>query len=181
MTNRPTILMLCGGLRSSTRIHRALAVLADRLEERGVRTRWFCLGDHPLPILDPAVEPPTTAEWLIQEVAGADAVVVGGPEYHAAPSGGLKNLIDHLTRPLLEDKPVGLVVTAGGDRGGVNALNGLRLIFRSLHADVVPEQAIVTAGDFGPADDLEPGPGSQHLASVADGLVRALHRRRDRS
>jgi len=52
MKNEPTVLILCGGLRPSTRIHRALEALDGMLTKQGIRTRWFCLGDHLNGIVD---------------------------------------------------------------------------------------------------------------------------------
>jgi NAD(P)H-dependent FMN reductase len=42
-----------------------------------------------------------------------------------------------------EGKIVGLVGVSGGRMGAVNALNSLRIVCRSLHAWVVPEQASI--------------------------------------
>ncbi len=55
------------------------------------------------------------------------------------------------------------------------------ILFRSLHADVIADQAIVTGSDFDLQGEVLEGPGAGHLKGIVDGLIRALQRREARS
>lgn len=175
MSDKPKVVLLSGGLKESSKTNIALRVVADALEEAGVETRFVSVGEYPLPMLDPTAEPPATVEWIRQWVAEADGVVVGSPEYHAAPSGALKNMIDYLSYEEVAHKPVGLVAACGGVKGGVNTLNFLRIVFRALHAPVLVEQAIVTASDFD-GDTLTDPDATARLRRLAEAMVRELRR-----
>jgi len=151
-----------------------MRTVAEALAREGVDTTMRCLADLPLPALGLGPAPPEAAE-LLGLLDEADGLVVGSPEYHAAPSGGLKNVIDHFGKDLVKGKPVGLVAVCGSPGGGTNTLNTLRLVFRALHAPVLVEQAIVTEADF--EEELVAAPRALgYLQSVAAGMVRELRR-----
>jgi NAD(P)H-dependent FMN reductase len=174
MPDSKRVVLLSGGVRDDSRINIALNVVAASLEADGVVTDLVSLAGLDLPVLGTAPVPPD-ADDLHQRVAAADAVVAGSAEYHGAPSGGFKNLVDHLTREELRGKPVGLVTVCGAAKGGTNTLNMMRLIFRSLHAPAIVEQAIVTNDDFD-GHDVGDETALAYLRSVAHGLVRELGR-----
>ena len=68
---------------------------------------------------------------------------MGTPEYHGGYSGVLKNAIDLMGFDEFEGKVVGLVGVSGGSMGAAQALQGLRVIGRALHAWVIPQQASI--------------------------------------
>lgn len=81
---------------------------------------------------------------LREEVAGAQGIVLGTPEYHGSFSGVLKNALDLMGFDEFEGKMIGLVGVSGGMMGATSALNSLREIGRSLHTWVIPEQASIS-------------------------------------
>jgi NAD(P)H-dependent FMN reductase len=169
------VVLLSGGRNESSRTQIALKVVAEALEEAGISTRLISVGDFELPMLDPDAAPPEAADEFRRVVREADGLIAGSPEYHSAPSGALKNLLDYLSSSEVAGKPVGLVASSGGDRGGINTLNMLRLIFRSLHAPVLVEQAAVSRSDFEGDQVSRPG-ARKRLHGVAEEMIRELSR-----
>ncbi|MBP0727333.1 NAD(P)H-dependent oxidoreductase [Bacillus sp. RG28] len=85
--------------------------------------------------------------WM-DAIENAEAVIFTTPEYHGGMSGLLKNATDFLGSKHLKDKPVAIIATAGGGKGGINALNNLRIVLRSLYANVIAKQIVIDPNDF---------------------------------
>ncbi|MDM5154819.1 NADPH-dependent FMN reductase [Bacillus sp. DX1.1] len=86
------------------------------------------------------LEAVTKLKKLVKE---ADGVVLCTPEYHNAMSGALKNALDFLSSSEFIHKPVGLLAVAGGGKGGINALNNMRIVARGVYANVIPKQVVL--------------------------------------
>ncbi|WP_099332830.1 NADPH-dependent FMN reductase [Actinomyces minihominis] len=67
----------------------------------------------------------------------ADAIIVGTPIFQASIPGALKNVFDLLPVSALEDKVVGIIVTAGTDKHFLVAEQQLRPILTYMKAQVV--------------------------------------------
>ncbi|MFD3450055.1 NADPH-dependent FMN reductase [Microbacteriaceae bacterium 4G12] len=80
---------------------------------------------------------------LRQIVSEADGVVLCTPEYHNAMSGALKNALDFLGSKEFADKPVALLAVAGGGKGGINALNNMRIVMRGVYANAISKQVVL--------------------------------------
>ncbi|UCZ55154.1 NAD(P)H-dependent oxidoreductase [Bacillus shivajii] len=107
----------------------------------------FDLSEYLLPLFDDSVH---TADNPIvnqfkEKVSKADAYIVITPEYHGGMSGSLKNSLDFLNKSFFKDKPTFLISVAGGGKGGINALNQLRMIMRALQADIESRQLVIDA------------------------------------
>jgi azobenzene reductase len=76
-------------------------------------------------------------------VKKADGVILATPEYHNGMSGALKNALDHLGSEQFHHKPVALLAVAGGGKGGINALNNMRIVARGVYANVIPRQLVL--------------------------------------
>ncbi|QOR67274.1 NAD(P)H-dependent oxidoreductase [Cytobacillus suaedae] len=85
---------------------------------------------------------------LKKAVAQADGVILASPEYHGAMSGALKNALDFLGSDQFAHKPVALLAVAGGGKGGINALNNMRTVGRSLYANVIARQLVLDPPNF---------------------------------
>ncbi|MBE4906833.1 NAD(P)H-dependent oxidoreductase [Bacillus luteolus] len=92
-------------------------------------------------------EVPSVIE-LKEAVAKADGVILASPEYHGAMSGALKNALDFLGSDQFSHKPVALLAVAGGGKGGINALNNMRTVGRSLYANVIAKQLVLDPPNF---------------------------------
>ncbi|WP_163100800.1 NADPH-dependent FMN reductase [Peribacillus alkalitolerans] len=80
---------------------------------------------------------------LKKSVQEADGIILATPEYHSGMSGALKNVLDFLSNEQFAHKPVALLAVAGGGKGGINALNNMRIIGRGLYANVIPKQLVL--------------------------------------
>lgn len=80
---------------------------------------------------------------LRRQVMEADGIILTSPEYHSAMSGALKNALDFLGSEQFSHKPVALLVVAGGGKGGINALNNMRIAGRGVYANVIPKQVVL--------------------------------------
>ena len=121
-----------------------------------------------LPIFNGEKEQFELAEykWLEEKVSKADGIILATPEYHNGMSGALKNALDFLGSQLFFQKPVALLAAAGGGKGGINALNNMRIVARGLYANVIPRQLIVDPDCF----DYE----REELLPEADGLASKM-------
>lgn len=80
---------------------------------------------------------------LRRTIKEADAIVLTTPEYHSGMSGALKNALDFLGSEHFSNKPVALLAVAGGGKGGINALNNMRIVARGLYANAIPRQLVL--------------------------------------
>ncbi|OZM56858.1 FMN-dependent NADH-azoreductase [Lottiidibacillus patelloidae] len=78
----------------------------------------------------------------------ADAFVLTSPEYHNGMSGALKNALDFLGGKQFKHKPTALLAVAGGGKGGMNALQNMRIVMRGVYANTIPKQLILDPPGF---------------------------------
>jgi azobenzene reductase len=109
---------------------------------------------------------------LRRQMQQADGVILCSPEYHGAMSGALKNALDFLSSDQLEHKPVALIAVAGGGKGGINALNNMRTVMRSLHANTIPKQLVLDPPSF--AGDHLTKPAALQVDDVLSELRRYI-------
>lgn len=100
----------------------------------------------------------------------ADAVVLTSPEYHGGMSGALKNALDFLGSEHFSNKPVALLAVAGGGKGGINALNNMRIVSRGLYANAIPKQLVLDPHCF----DYDQNTVKAETANQIDALMREL-------
>lgn len=141
--NRITVVGICGSLRPGSYTHLAVQLALQSAQEAGAQTHLIDLNDYQLGFCDGQTEANADVMKLRREVRGAQGIILGTPDYHGSFSGVLKNALDHLEGKELNGKIIGLISVAGGALGGLDALNGLRAIGRSLHAWVIPQQAVI--------------------------------------
>jgi chromate reductase len=148
--SRLRILAISGSLRSasySSALVRAVGSMApegvEMVESDLVRS---------LPIYNTDLDhddPPTAVVALREAIADADGVLFVTPEYNYALPGGLKNLIDWASRPFgrhcLTGKPVAVVGSSPGRRGGQAAAQYLRTILPMLGANLAGPEVLFPA------------------------------------
>jgi NAD(P)H-dependent FMN reductase len=137
---------ICGSLRDRSYTRSALQVALEGAQEFGVRTDLIDLRDYNLVFCDGNQDKdayPEDVHKLRSEVAAAQGIILGTPNYHGSFSGVLKNTLDLMGFDSFEGKMVGLVGVSGGSRGAADALNSLRAIGRALHAWVAPNQVSI--------------------------------------
>lgn len=168
------VLALCGSLRPYSSTERALTHALSAAAAAGATTELLLLRELTLPFCDGREDPESygaDAARFRAAVIGADALLVGSPEYHGSLSGPLKNALDLLRPDELKGKMVGLLATARGEAGAMNTLNHLRHIFRWMEAWVLPNQVSIPRAQeaFSPEGQvLRPGLGAELNALGAE-------------
>lgn len=105
----------------------------------------------------------------------ADGFIICTPEYHAAISGCLKNALDFISSSHVYGKPAAIFSIAGGGKGGINALNNLRIILRSLYMNVIPEQLVIDSFLFDKEDFMESENYEIAIESIINNLIKNIN------
>lgn len=168
------VLAVCGSLRpaSSTRSALTLALLAA--EGRGAEVGWVDISGLPWCDGRAADGYGPVVDTFRAQVASADALLIGSPEYHGSFTGVLKNALDLCGPEDLRGKLIGLVATARGDAGAMNTLNHLRQVSRWVGAWVLPAQVSVprAAEGFDAQGQAQRAGLGEELAQIGTELVR---------
>jgi azobenzene reductase len=139
------ILVVGGSPRMLGRTQALSNHIATTLTQLGAEVEYVNLAVSKLPIYDDSLEQnqlPEVIRW--KELARqADAFFLVTPDYHNGMSGALKNAIDFLGGSHFRRKPSAIAALAGGGKGGINALNNLRLVLRGVYSLVLPDQVVV--------------------------------------
>ncbi len=168
------VLAVCGSLRPASSTRNALALALAAAERGGAEIGWVDISGLPWCDGRAADAYGPVVDAFRAQVASADALLVGSPEYHGSFTGVLKNALDLCGPEDLRGKLIGLVATARGDAGAMNTLNHLRQVSRWVGAWVLPAQVSVPrAGDaFDAAGQaVRPAIGDE-LATLGQELVR---------
>lgn len=170
------VLTLCGSLRADSTTQRALDLALEGATAAGATGQVISLRELDLPWCDGRPDEASyggDVDRLRALVRGADALLVGSPEYHGSLTGALKNAFDLLGPDEIDGKLMGLVAVARGEAGAMNTLNHLRHICRWMNAWVLPHQVSIPRAQeaFGPEGVTRPGL-EQELRSLGSELVR---------
>jgi len=145
------IVGLCGSLRAASVNHMALRLAGELMPDS---MRLDVLEWRDVPVFDADVLAkgyPPNVQALRDRIRRTDALVIATPEYNFSIPGGLKNLLDWLSRgddqPLAR-KPVAILSASPGPVGGARVQYDLRkvLLFVNAMALVKPEVFIRMAG-----------------------------------
>lgn len=146
MPDKVTIVGFCGSLREGSYTRKTLRIALDGAAELADAVSLIDLRDYDLPFCDGNSEgfgPDSDVTKLRNSVKAAQGIILGTPEYHGSFTGVLKNALDLMGFEEFEGKMLGLVSVSAGQMGGINALDSLRAIGRSLHAWVIPDQVAI--------------------------------------
>jgi FMN reductase len=146
LTGTPIVVVgICGSLRRGSHTRQALTIALEGAQEVGAQTRLIDLRDYRLVFCgdDDEGDHLEGVLRLRDEVARAQGIILGTPEYHGGFSGVLKNALDLISPEEIRGKVLGLVGVSGGTLGATNALSGLRTVGRALHAWVLPQQVSI--------------------------------------
>lgn len=171
------VVAINGSLRPGGFTGKALCIALEGARERGAQTQLINLADYDLPFCngskDAASYGPDVAR-LRQEISAATGIILGTPEYHGSYSGVLKNALDLCGFQEFEGKMVGLLAVSGGSMGATNALSGLRVVGRSLHAWVVPHEASIPQAwrQFDDEDNLKDGQMAERVRELGRQVMR---------
>ena len=141
---------ICGSLRKSSLNRALLYAVGEALPEGSTLELLDALD---LPIFNSDLGEPTLVTEAKRRIRAADGVVFAVPEYNYSIPGGLKNLLDWLSRPPVESplrgKPVGIVGAASGMSGTIRAQTHMRniLVYSDAPCLLQPEVTIPRAQD----------------------------------
>lgn len=134
---KPTVVALCGSLRSESRTRIVLRELLAAAQRAGAETTLVDLRAYDLPPLYGGESEKSDAGQLREILGTADSLALGTPNYHGSYTGSLKNALDYCSRDEMGGTTVGLVEVAAGDFPGA-ANTHLRQVCRTLHAWTLP-------------------------------------------
>lgn len=145
------ILLLPASLRKDSLNSKLCRIVGRRLEQNhDYKVSLADLKCLALPPYDGDVESaegiPSGVNTLVDQIRGAEAIIVGSPEYNGSISGILKNTIDWISRVKpnpLKGKYVLLLSASPGAMGGIRGLWHSRVPFEALGSYVYPEMLAV--------------------------------------
>ena len=150
--------LVFAGSNHSTSINHTLAQAAAKLLENADIT-IVRLTDFELPIFSEDLEKdsgiPKNAQKFYDLVKAHDGFIIALPEYNGSMSAVFKNTIDWISRiewPLFDDKPVLLLSTSFGKRGGKTNVEHLQNLMPYWKAAVT---GVYSLGQFGEHYDTE--------------------------
>jgi azobenzene reductase len=170
------VLIISGSARTGSK-SRGIADAAYQLftEQQGY-ARMVDLSRQVLPVFngDPAQNDLDAVRQLRQYAVEAAAFFIVTPEYHNGISGALKNALDYLNADHFRNKPVAIAATSGGGKGGINALNNLRIVLRGVYANVLPGQYAANPEHFDEKGTFVDAAGIQSIQALVRELIGSL-------
>lgn len=168
------VIAVSGSLRHPSVTRAALQTALDAAAAAGAETGWVDIAG--LPWCD-GREPDQygpVVDGFRAALRGADAVLIGSPEYHGSTTGVLKNALDLLDPEDLRGKMVGLVACARGDAGAMSTLNHLRQVARWVNAWVLPSQVSIPRAPevYGPDGGARRAAIDEELRALGQEIVR---------
>jgi FMN reductase len=131
--------------------------------------RLLDLRSAPLPFFDPEVSADDPeVESATELVRWADAFVLGTPDYHGAPSGTMKNFLDHFWKELA-GKLFAIVVAS--NEKGLTVQEHLRTSIRQCYAWSLPYGVGAPATAVSPACEVADANVHQRIQMLARDLV----------
>lgn len=143
------IVGLCGSLRAAS-LNRMAIHLAGRSMPAGMALEVLDWRDVPVFDGDLFAKglPPAVAA-LKERIRRADAVLIATPEYNFSIPGGLKNVLDWLSRGDDQPfalKPVAILTASAGPLGGARVQYDLRKVLLFLNALVLAKPEVFIGG-----------------------------------
>lgn len=177
---------LGGSLNPPSRSLAALELALQAAEAAGAHVRLFDLRALDLPLFVPGADATAAAEEYADAVHEADGLIWSSPMYHGTISGAFKNALDWLELlgdrdpPYLTDKVVGLISAAGGVQG-LQAVNTMEYVVRSLRAFAVPLVVPIAARQAFDADgNITDERAASQLRHLGEEVAEICLRRRPR-
>lgn len=143
------IVGLCGSLRAASINRMALKLAGDCMPPA---MKLDVVDWREVPVFDGDVFAqglPSAVAALKARIARADAVLIATPEYNFSVPGGLKNLLDWLSRGDDQPfalKPVAILTASPGPLGGARVQYDLRKVLLFLNALVLAKPEVFIGG-----------------------------------
>ncbi|SDX42270.1 NAD(P)H-dependent FMN reductase [Marininema mesophilum] len=170
------VVLINGSMNPESVTKRILQLFAELLQKEGHETELICVAETNFPLFSFTVPRTEEMNKVTEQIKEADAIIVGSPEYHGGYTGALKNLLDYQDGTIFKGKPIALLAVTGGLKSGTLTLVSLRQIFRTLHANVIPEElAVSSTHELDQNGQLNENC-SNRVLGVIDGLRREWNR-----
>ena len=175
----PTLLGIHGSVTWPGRLHQALGLALEAVEDEGdsVKTTLLHLGDHKVSFADgrPLPDYSDDTEALVERVVAADMYIIATPIFRASFTGALKNLLDLVPVEGLMGKPCGLVGMGATDHHYLTVDTQLRPVLAWFGAHQVPGAVYLQSSHFqdGKLSDLGAIAGLQSLGKAVVAMQRA--------
>lgn len=151
----PKIIAIAGSYREHSYNKRVLAVAAEGARKAGAEVTVLDLREYPLPIF--CADGIENGEFddnalKLQEImAGHDGFLIASPEYNGSIPGGLKNMLDWISRANdrfkmyepVKGKTAALITASPGQFGGLRCMAHLRGVLTVLGLHVLPMEVAV--------------------------------------
>jgi FMN reductase len=180
-TNRSVVAVSAGlQVPSSTRLlaDRLVAATERHLRETGIEpvTEVIELRDHAQDLSNNLMTgfPSPTLQAAIDQVIGADGLIVASPIFNASYSGLFKTFFDVIEHDSLEGRPVLLAATGGTARHSLALEHALRPLFTYLGADTIRTAVFAASEDWGQSGVPADGSLVQRIDRAAGELARAM-------
>ena len=191
MSDKLQFVAFAGSSRTDSINKKLIKASIPFLEEQGVDVKFVDMKDYQLPLYDEDVEReqglPKEVRELKDMFITADGFLISSPEYNGFFSGGFKNLLDWLSRPVegyppmecFDGKTVALLAASPGGLGGIRVLPHVRHLLSNLRMHVIPSQfglgnAFKAFGDDGKLIDEKQKESVQNLCISLVKITKAL-------
>lgn len=156
MPYTPRILAFAGSTRRGSYNKMLVKVAAAGARAAGAEVTLIDLRDLPMPLYDGDLEEteglPPNARKLKDIFLAHDGLLIASPEYNSSISGVLKNAIDWVSRPVVNEAPlacfdnkVAAIMSASpGALGGLRGLVTVRSMLSNIKVLVLPGQVAVS-------------------------------------
>lgn len=181
MTPIPNIVGIGGTLHTDSKSLAALEIALKAASVRGAVTQLAALNTMNIPLYVPGwsvTQYGPDVPHLLNMIHNADGLIWATGAYHGTVPGSFKNALDFIeftsASGYLDGKPVGLVVTAGGDMAAAQTLTTMTHAAHALRGTVVPLQVGIPVAwrVFDDNGALTDGKWRDRLAQMAAMLVR---------
>jgi NAD(P)H-dependent FMN reductase len=179
------ILVIPGSLRTGSLNAKLAATIAHELAQAGAEVTRISLSDFPLPIYDGDLQAksgvPKNAVNLKRMMGSHHGVLMVTPEYNSSVPALVKNTIDWISRvqdphevrgEVFRNRAFALAGASQSRLGAARALQALRLILTSCHANVIASQLTLAFADQA-YDDMDRLKNEGDIAALKE-LVRQL-------
>ncbi|MBM3691468.1 MAG: NAD(P)H-dependent oxidoreductase [Actinobacteria bacterium] len=173
-----TIVAICGSLRPGSSNHHLLRAAAESAPNQ---TDIHWINWKEIPIFDDMTPANKEILEIAEEINKADAVMIASPEYNWSIPGGLKNLLDWLSRVgfnPFENKPTLIMGTSPGKLGTARMQPHLRQVMGHFKAKLIdePEVAIGNSAQvFNKDGDLIDPNASKLVSQAVSNLIAATN------
>ena len=153
---QPKILAFAGSLRKDSFNKKLVKVAAEGARAAGMEVTLIDLKEFPLPVYDGDLEIaeglPANAKKLKEIFLQHQGLLMASPEYNSSIPGGLKNMIDWVSRTASKEEPplacfdkkvAALLSASLGGLGGLRGLVPLRAMLGNIGVLVLPGQLAV--------------------------------------